>query len=39
MAPVLDLLKTHAPEALWMVETIPADIEASIVWLKERGYL
>ena len=39
MAPVLDLLKIHAPEALWTIGTIPADIEGSIVWLRDRGYL
>jgi sugar phosphate isomerase/epimerase len=39
MVPALDLLKTHAPEALWTIETIPADIEGSIVWLRDRGYL
>jgi sugar phosphate isomerase/epimerase len=39
MVGVLDLLKIHAPEALWTVETIPADVEKSVVWLRDRGYL
>lgn len=39
MAGVLDLLKTHAPEALWTVETTPTDIEESVVWLRDKGYL
>jgi sugar phosphate isomerase/epimerase len=39
MAGVLDLLKIHTPEALWTVETIPADVEESVVWLRDRGYL
>jgi sugar phosphate isomerase/epimerase len=39
MAPALDLLNRHAPEAFWMIETIPSDIEGSIGWLRDRGYL
>jgi sugar phosphate isomerase/epimerase len=39
IAGILDLLKTHAPDAMWTIETIPADIEESVVWLRDRGYL
>jgi sugar phosphate isomerase/epimerase len=39
IAGVLDLLKTHTPDAMWTIETIPADIEESIVWLRDRGCL
>jgi sugar phosphate isomerase/epimerase len=36
---VLDLLVEHSPNATWTVETVSEDIEPSLVWLKERGYL
>jgi sugar phosphate isomerase/epimerase len=36
---VLDLLMKHSPDAVWTIETIPADVERSILWLKERGYI
>lgn len=35
----LELLATHSPNAVWTVETFIEDIELSLVWLKERGYL
>jgi len=39
MVRVLDLLREHAPSAVWTVETGPSDVERSLIWLKERGYL
>ena len=36
---VLDLLLEHAPDAVWMIEAASADIEPSIIWLEENGYL
>jgi sugar phosphate isomerase/epimerase len=39
MAGVLDLLREHAPGAVWTVETAPSDVERSLTWLKEQGYL
>ena len=36
---VLDLLQKHSPRAIWTVETYPGDLEPSLQWLKERGYL
>ncbi|OGN89203.1 MAG: hypothetical protein A2Y88_06605 [Chloroflexi bacterium RBG_13_48_10] len=36
---VLDLLSVHSPNAVWTVETILSDIEPSVQWLQERGYL
>jgi hypothetical protein len=38
MVKVLDLLE-YAPDSVWTIETIPEDIEESISWLKEKGYL
>jgi sugar phosphate isomerase/epimerase len=35
---VLDLLLEHAPDAIWTVETVPSDVERSLIWLQERGY-
>jgi hypothetical protein len=39
MARVLDLLREHAPDAVWTVETAASDVERSLVWLEERGCL
>ncbi|MFN2156606.1 MAG: sugar phosphate isomerase/epimerase family protein [Anaerolineae bacterium] len=39
MARVLDLLRQHAPDAVWTVETALSDVERSLIWLEERGYL
>jgi sugar phosphate isomerase/epimerase len=36
---VLDLLMKHAPDSVWTIETIRTDVEKSIVWLKEKGYI
>ncbi len=36
---VLGLLQTHAPGATWTVETPLADVEPSLHWLQEHGYL
>lgn len=35
----LNLLAKHAPRALWTIETNPDDIEPSLLWLRERGFL
>jgi sugar phosphate isomerase/epimerase len=39
VARVLDLLLAHTPDAIWTVETVPSDVERSLIWLEERGYL
>jgi sugar phosphate isomerase/epimerase len=39
MVKVLDLLMAHAPDTVWMIEAMPADVERSILWLRERGYI
>jgi sugar phosphate isomerase/epimerase len=36
---VLDLLIKHSPNAICTVETFIEDIEPSLLWLQERGYL
>lgn len=36
---VLDLLSKHAPHAMWCVETQVTDIEPSLLWLQDKGYL
>jgi sugar phosphate isomerase/epimerase len=36
---VLDLLQKQAPNAVCTVETYVEDLEPSLLWLKERGYL
>lgn len=36
---VLDMLLKYSPNAIWNVETFVEDIEPSLLWLKERGYL
>ncbi len=36
---VLDLLVKNSPHAAWCVETPVTDVEPSLMWLKERGYL
>lgn len=36
---VLDLLLKHSPNAVWTIETVLRDIEPSLLWLQERGYL
>jgi sugar phosphate isomerase/epimerase len=35
----LELLEHHTPKAVWTVETPVNDIEPSLLWLQERGYL
>jgi sugar phosphate isomerase/epimerase len=36
---VLDWLARYAPRAVWTVETPVEDLEPSLVWLQDRGYL
>lgn len=36
---VLNLFTKHAPKALWTIETTLSDIEPSLLWLQDRGYL
>ncbi|NJD59983.1 MAG: hypothetical protein C3F13_04405 [Anaerolineales bacterium] len=36
---VLDWLARHAPRAVWTVETPVEDLDPSLMWLQERGYL
>jgi sugar phosphate isomerase/epimerase len=36
---VLELLLKYSPKAIWNVETFVEDIEPSLLWLKERGYV
>jgi sugar phosphate isomerase/epimerase len=36
---VLDLLMKHSPASVWTVETLVSDIEQSVEWLKEKGYV
>lgn len=36
---VLDLLIANAPDAVWTIETISDQMQASILWLLEKGYL
>jgi len=33
------MLLKYSPNAIWNVETFIEDIEPSLLWLKERGYL
>jgi len=35
----LNLLAKHAPRALWTIETSLDDIEPSLLWLRERGFV
>jgi sugar phosphate isomerase/epimerase len=39
MAKVLDLLMTYSPDAVWTIEARPTDVERSVLWLRERGYI
>jgi sugar phosphate isomerase/epimerase len=36
---VLDLLLKHAPSAVWTIEANSEDVEHSLLWLQEQGYL
>jgi sugar phosphate isomerase/epimerase len=36
---VLDLLLKHAPGAVWTIEANSEDVERSLIWLQQRGYL
>jgi len=36
---VLNLLSKYAPSAHWTIETSVEDLEPSLVWLHDRGYL
>ena len=36
---VLDLLMKHALDSVWTIETVVSDIELSLEWLKDKGYL
>jgi len=35
----LELLREYSPAAVWTVETPAEDIEPSLLWLQEQGYL
>ena len=39
IANILDLLMEYAPDSVWTIETIRTDIERSVVWLREKGYM
>jgi sugar phosphate isomerase/epimerase len=39
VAEVLDLLLRYAPSAVWTIEANSEDVERSLLWLQERGYL
>lgn len=39
VARVLELLLKHAPDAVWTIEAKREELEGSLLWLKERGYL
>jgi sugar phosphate isomerase/epimerase len=39
MVEALELLRVHAPSAVWCIETLPGDIEPSIFWLEQQGFL
>jgi sugar phosphate isomerase/epimerase len=39
MVKVLDLLMAHSSDAVWTIEAVPADVERSVLWLRERGYI
>jgi sugar phosphate isomerase/epimerase len=36
---VLDLLSKHSPNSVWNIETLVSDIEPSLVWMQDQGYL
>jgi sugar phosphate isomerase/epimerase len=36
---VLELLQAHSPDATWTVETSVEDLEPSLLWLQEKGYI
>ncbi len=36
---VLDLLMKHSPDSLWMIESLFPDLEQSVIWMNENGYL
>jgi sugar phosphate isomerase/epimerase len=36
---VLDLLSKHSPNSVWNIETLVSDIEPSLVWMQNHGYL
>jgi len=33
------LLLKHAPSAVWTIEANSEDVERSLLWLQEQGYL
>ncbi len=39
IARTLDLLQQYSPNALWTIETPENDIESSLIWLQEKGYM
>jgi sugar phosphate isomerase/epimerase len=39
MPAVLELLRAHAPNAVWTIETVIEDTESSLEWLRAAGYL
>jgi hypothetical protein len=36
---VLHLLQKYSPNAVWTIETFVEDIEPSLLWLQERGFM
>ncbi len=36
---VLDLLSKHSPNSVWNIETLVSDIEPSLLWMQEHGYM
>ena len=39
MRQTLNMLTEHCPHAIWTVETLVDQIEPSLVWLQQQGYL
>jgi sugar phosphate isomerase/epimerase len=39
VAEILELLLKHAPGAVWTIEANSEDVERSLQWLQEKGYL
>jgi sugar phosphate isomerase/epimerase len=39
MVKTLELLRIHAPGASWTIETVKEDIEQSIYWLADNGFI
>lgn len=39
MLNTLELLIVHSPKALWTIETLADDIEPSVLWLADNGFI